>query len=137
MNAVVVDTGVFSAPLSRRNSSIAHLYDRHLSGQLLVLAAQTVAEVRYGALAAGWGESRLAELERRIALTRVAVIDDDLIWSHARLRVTCRVAGHALAAAAHAADLWVAATARHLDIPLVTHDAVFRDAPGLSVVTEA
>ena len=102
-----------------------------------MLAAQTVVEVRYGALAAAWGEFRLAELERRIALTRVAVIDDDLIWSHARLRVACRVAGHALAAAAHAADLWVAATARHLDIPLVTHDAVFRDAPGLSVVTEA
>lgn len=136
MNAVVVDTGVFSAPFSRRRNAIASLYDRHLRSNLLVLASQTVAELRYGALVAGWGPSRLAELERRIGLARVAAIDDDLIWTHARLRLACRQSGHALSSAAHAADLWVAATATHFAIPLVTHDAVFRDAPGLTVITE-
>ena len=79
MNAVVVDTGVFSAPFSHRRNSIARVYDRHLRSNLLVLASQTVAELRYGALVAGWGPSRLAELERRIGLARVAAIDDDLI----------------------------------------------------------
>ena len=137
MNAVVVDTGVFSAPLSRRRLTITGLYDVHLAGQLLVLASQTVAEMRYGALVAGWGQSRLAELERRIELARVAVIDDAMIWTHARLRLDCRQMGHALADASHAADLWVAATAAHFSLPLVTHDTVFIGAPGLVVITEA
>lgn len=30
----------------------------------------------------------------------------------------------------------VAATARWLDVPLVAHDAVFRDAPGITVISE-
>jgi predicted nucleic acid-binding protein len=76
--------------------------------------SQTVAEMRFGALVAGWGESRLAELERRIALARVAVIDDAMIWSHARLRADCRAAGHALAQPSRPSDLWVAVRAfRH------------------------
>jgi predicted nucleic acid-binding protein len=137
VSAVVVDTGVFSAPFSRRRLAITGLYDKHLSGQLLVLASQTVAEMRFGALLAGWGPSRLAELERRIALARVAVIDDAMIWTHARLRLACRRAGHPLADSSHAADLWVAATAAHFALPLVTHDAVFIGAPDLVVISEA
>ncbi len=136
MTAVVVDTGVFSASLSRRRRSIGDLYDRHLTGKQLVVALQTVAEMRYGAIVAGWGDGRLAELERRIALARVAVIDDAMIWTHARLRARCRAAGHALADASHAADLWVAATAAHFEIPVVTHDTVFSNAPGLEVISE-
>jgi hypothetical protein len=68
VNAVVVDTGVFSAPLSRRRLTTTGLYDMHLAGQLLVLASQTVAEMRYGALVAGWGQSRLAVLARASSL---------------------------------------------------------------------
>jgi predicted nucleic acid-binding protein len=137
VTAVVVDTGVFSASLSHRRRSIASLYDKHLSGRQLVIASQTVAEMRFGALVAGWGDSRLAELERRVGLARVAVIDDAMIWSHAHLRADCRAAGHALAQPSHASDLWVAATAAHFDIPLVTHDILFRETPRLSVISES
>jgi predicted nucleic acid-binding protein len=50
---LVVDTGVFSAALSRRRR--AHFDDevKHLAGNQLFLAAVTVAELRYGALVAG------------------------------------------------------------------------------------
>jgi predicted nucleic acid-binding protein len=137
VTAVVADTGVFGASLSRRRQSIAHLYEKHLSGRQLVIATQTVAEMRYGALVAGWGESQLAELQRRIALARIAVIDDAMIWSHARLRAECRAAGHALSQPSHASDLWVAATAAHFEIPIVTHDNVFLNAPRLTVISEA
>jgi hypothetical protein len=45
------------ASLSRQRHSITNLYDRHLRGRQLVVASQT-AEMRYGALVAGWGSSR-------------------------------------------------------------------------------
>lgn len=137
MTAVVVDTGVFGASLSRRRRSIVGRYEQHLRGRRLVIAAQTVAELRYGALVAGWGEGRLAELDRRIEIARIAIIDDEMIWTHARLRARCRAAGHALAQADHAADLWVAVAAVHYGIALVAHDTVFKDTPGLELVTEA
>ena len=137
MSTVVVDTGVFSASLSRKRKSIAAIYERHIAGREIVIAYQTVSEMRFGALVAGWGESRLAELERRIAFAQIAVIDDAMIWTHAKFRFECRNVGHALAQAAHASDLWIATVAVHLGIPLVTHDNVFRSAPGLDVISEA
>ena len=137
MSTVVVDTGVFSASLSRKRKSIAATYEKHIAGREIVVAYQTVSEMRFGALVAGWGESRLAELERRIAFAQIAVIDDAIIWTHARLRFACCEAGHALAKAAHATDLWIATVAVHLDIPLVTYDNVFRGAPRLELVSEA
>ena len=136
-SGVVVDTGVFGASLSRRGSHLASLYARHLTGQVLVLAAQSVAELRYGALLAGWGHGRVDELERRIAAARVVPPDNELVWAHARLRVACRNAGHPLAADAHAANLWVAVTAVHFGMPLVAHDGVFRGTPGLALVTNS
>lgn len=48
--AVVVDTNVFGAPLTRRQGHLVGLYAPHLVGRLLVLAAQTVAELRFGAM---------------------------------------------------------------------------------------
>lgn len=98
---------------------------------------QTVAELRYGALVAGWGERRLAALGTLIEQLTIIEIDDDLVWEHARLRFACRRAGHALAAPVHAADLWVAASALYLGLPLVTDDGVFEGAPGLDLVRDS
>ena len=133
---VVVDTNVFGAPLARRHGRLVGLYAPHLVGHLLVLAAQSVAELRFGALLAGWGGARRAELERRIARARVAPVDDELTTEVARLRVACRRAGHALADDHHANDLWIAATAIRYALPLVAHDGVFRHTPGLDLRTE-
>ncbi len=44
-------------------------------------------------------------------------------------------AGHPLAQSPRDADRWIAATAIRLGLPLVSHDAVFRDAPGLNLET--
>jgi hypothetical protein len=56
VSAVVVDTGVFSAPLLARRvigKSLQQQYQRHLVGRQLVIAAQTLAELHYGAEVAG------------------------------------------------------------------------------------
>ena len=44
--------------------------------------------------------------------------------------------GHALHQRHHNADLWIAAAAVRWSLPLVAHDAVFIDCPGLDLRTE-
>ena len=46
-----------------------------------------------------------------------------------------QAAGHALAQRPHDADCWIAATAVRLGVPLVSHDSVFRNVPGLTLET--
>lgn len=48
---VLVDTDVFTARM--RGSPLASLYNKHLLGERLAVAPQTVAEALYGALKAG------------------------------------------------------------------------------------
>jgi len=59
----------------------------------------------------------------------------ELLREYVSLRVRCERAGHALAQSVDDTDRWIAATAIRLGIPLVSHDAVFRDAPGLILET--
>ena len=55
---VLVDTNVLTARM-RERSPLATSYAKHLFGQRIAVAPQSVAEARYGALSAGWG--RLAQ----------------------------------------------------------------------------
>lgn len=130
---LVVDTGVFSAALSRKRRAA---FDRHvtfLAGSQLFLAASTVAELRYGAMLAEWGDSRRQRLEESIEATTVIPVSDALLTSLAELRLECRRAGHPLADPVHANDLWIAASAVHTGIALVTADGIFAGTPGLVV----
>ena len=132
---LVVDTGVFSAALSRhRPSSFDHSV-ASLRGNQLFLAPTTVAELRYGALVAGWGPRRRARLEDSIAATTIVPVTDALLTTMAELRWACRQAGHPLASPVHGNDLWIAATAVHLHETLVTADRAFADVPGLSLAS--
>jgi predicted nucleic acid-binding protein len=105
--AVLVDTNVLSARL-RDRSPLASAYTRHLVGQRLAVAPQTLAEIRYGALKAGWGQTRLSAVAALTDRVRVLPVDADTIESVAQLRNQCRLAGHALHQPAHNADLWIA-----------------------------
>ena len=62
---VLVDTNVFTARL-RERSPLATQYAKHLFGQRIALAPQTVAEARYGALNANWGPARTQRLARLV-----------------------------------------------------------------------
>ena len=108
----------------------------HLVGAAPAIAAQTVAGLRYGALGAGWGQRRLLQLDSLVHRAVVIPVDDILIWTHARPRVACRVAGHPLHDKAHAGDLWIAASAVAYGLPLVTDDGIFAGVPGLQVINE-
>jgi predicted nucleic acid-binding protein len=132
---VLVDTNVFTARL-RPGSPLLLLYSKHLVGQRLAVAPQTVAEARYGAFVAGWGGPRLAKLDRLIVRARILPVDIETVNTVARLRNDCRIAGHPLHQKHHNGDLWVAATAVRWKIPLVAHDGVFFGCPGLDLRTE-
>lgn len=130
--AVVVDTTVFSTVLS--GGSIADHHRSALEGRPLVVSFQTVAELRYGALKAGWGPARVEQMERRVARALVVPPHDQLATAWAELRAACHRSGHGFVNKEHAADLWIAATARLIDAPLVTADGGFRGLPGVDVV---
>jgi len=63
---IVVDTGVFSASVSRRRRQRSESLVASMAGNQVFLAAVTVAELRYGALVAGWGAPRRERLEQVI-----------------------------------------------------------------------
>ncbi len=133
---VVVDTNVFGAELTRRGADVVEAYGRHIDGHDLVISFVTVAELRFGARLAGWGDWRLRRLGARIAEAKVVWAGDGLVDTYADLRHDCVAVGHPLGQKLHEADRWIAATARWLGVPLVAHDAVYRDAPGVTVITE-
>jgi len=130
---ILVDTGVFSASISRRRRARFETQVGVMAGHQIFLAAGTVAELRYGALVAGWGDQRRQRLEQSIAATTVVPVSDALLTAVAELRHACRQAGHALHEPVHANDLWIAATAIHIGAPLLTADALFKGAPGLNL----
>jgi predicted nucleic acid-binding protein len=132
---IALDTNVFTAQL-RKPGQLSELYARHIVGQRVAIAPQTVAEARYGAIRAGWGPRRVTEIEQIVRQARVLPVDRSTIEEVAQLRHRCLRSGHALHQAAHNADLWIAAAAIRWGITLVAHDAVFQDCPGLSLLTE-
>lgn len=67
----VVDTNVFGAELTRRGAAVAGMYRDHVEGRDLFISFVTVAELRYGARLAGWGDQRLRRLEARIAAAEI------------------------------------------------------------------
>lgn len=100
----LVDTNVFTGWL-RTGSPLALQYARHLLGQQLAVAPQTVAEARCGALKAGWGPRRLTELAQITHRVRVLPVDNETTEAVAQLRNQCRLIGHALHQRAHNPDL--------------------------------
>lgn len=135
VDTVLLDTNVFTAWL-RPRSVLVQQYGKHVFGKRLAIAQQTVAEARYGAIAAGWGDKRLQQLERLIRRSRPLPVDDETVWSYARLRAECRRVGHPLHQKDHLGDLWIAATAVRWRIPLVAHDAIFTGCPEIELRTE-
>jgi tRNA(fMet)-specific endonuclease VapC len=106
-----------------------------MAGHQLFLAAATVSELRYGALVAEWGEQRRQRLEESIAAATVVPVTDSLLTGVAELRHGCRQVGHPLHERSHANDLWIAASTIHVGASLLSADAIFDNAPGLTLRT--
>ena len=133
--AVVLDTMVMSWLLDDRPNPLADRYRRLIGAAPALLAFQTVMELRFGAIRAGWGELRRRRLERRIAELTVLQPDDEMIEICAQLRAECQRVGHALGEKVHDGDRWIAASALRLSVPLVSHDQLFQHVTRLRLIT--
>jgi tRNA(fMet)-specific endonuclease VapC len=116
MSQVVVDTDIASYIFNLH--STAKYYVDALRGSELVLCFISIAEMRMGALAAGWGVRRSTLLEQFIAGFGAVYAADALCTCWARLRADARTAGRALSPQ----DAWIAAAALGLDAPLATNN---------------
>lgn len=116
MNQVVVDTDVASYIFNWHPS--AQRYVDVLRGSEWILSFMTVAEIRMGAISAGWGIRRRTLLEQFIERFGVVYADDNLCTCWATLRAEARAAGRSLSPQ----DAWIAATALGLDAPLASNN---------------
>jgi len=116
MSQIVVDTDVASYIFNWHSS--AQRYVDALRGSELILSFMSIAEMRMGAMAAGWGVRRRTLLEHFIRGFGVVYADDALCSSWATLRADARAAGQSLSPQ----DAWIAATALGLDAPLATNN---------------
>src|ERR1035438_811426 len=83
---VVVDTMVISWLFDERPNPVADQYRVLIGRAPVVLAFQTVMELRFGAIRAGWGELRRRRLEWRIAELSIVQPDDEVITVGAGVR---------------------------------------------------
>jgi tRNA(fMet)-specific endonuclease VapC len=116
MNEIVVDTDVASY-IFNWHSSAQHYVDT-FRGSQLVLSFMSVAELRMGAIAAGWGSRRQGLLEKFIKGFGIVYADDRLCTAWAMIRANARATGWAVSPQ----DAWIAATAIGLGSPLATNN---------------
>lgn len=116
MSQIVVDTDVASYLFNWH--SLAQDYANALRGSDLILSFMSVAELRMGAISAGWGARRRLLLEQFMRGFELFYADNDLCTVWARVRADARSAGRPMSPQ----DAWIAATALALDAQLATNN---------------
>jgi predicted nucleic acid-binding protein len=86
---ILVDTNVFTGRL-RKDRVLDGQYAKHTVGWRVVVAPKTVAEARYGALKASWGQRWLTELSDLIEHVRILPVNLQTVEAVADLRNQCR-----------------------------------------------
>jgi tRNA(fMet)-specific endonuclease VapC len=128
----VIDTDVWSYLYKGRDE--ASLYQPHLFGNILVISFQTQAELLRWAVVAGWGQTRREHLETRLQNYLVEHSSDALALRWVDSMESARRNGRPISTA----DAWIAATALHLGVPLITHNkAHFVGVDGLNLISES
>jgi tRNA(fMet)-specific endonuclease VapC len=130
--SLVVDTDVVSFIF--KNDTRASLYIPHLSGHILTISSQTLAELELWTLAAGWGTRQRQQLARYLRRYIVDYPSSATCRRWAEVIDEGRRRGRPIATA----DAWIAATALLLDIPMVTHNARdYAGVSGLKIISES
>lgn len=128
----LVDTSVLSLIIKRDTRAVR--YAPHLADTIGVLSFITLAELYRWPEERDWGPRRRAELARLLEPYAVIFPGHALCQRWAILVAEVRRVGRPLPLA----DSWIAATALHGDLPLVTHNPRdFAGIDGLRVISEA
>ena len=134
MSVVLLDTTVVSLlHPKKRESEIRDRYAVHMTKQTLALSFQSVAELWNWAETREWGDEARHGLDLFIKRFLVIPYDYALAQAWARAMQSSQREGRRL----EAGDCWIAATAIHRRIPLLTHDRDLVDLsiPGLQVIS--
>jgi predicted nucleic acid-binding protein len=130
MEAVLLDTDVFSLFFRRDTRSL--LYDPDVRGKVRCLSFASVAELRFGAIVAGWQDRRRQQLEEAIARTVILHGDDLTVQHWAQTKAARQRSGRPIGSE----DCWVAATALRHGLVLLTHNARdYSDIKDLQIVS--
>lgn len=113
---LLLDTNVVSYLLKGDTRAVD--YAPFLEGNRLAISFMIVAELFEWAAVRRWRQPRLMQLEQALANYVVIPTDIALCRSWGRLRAQQRFAGATIASQ----DAWIAATAPHHSLPLVTHN---------------
>lgn len=116
MNAAVVDTDVVSMLFKGDTRALA--YRSHLTGRLLGISFMTLAELERWSLERAWGERRKFELAQHLTRYAVLPVSRELCEKWAEVSFAARRKGRPI----QTADAWIAASALHYRVPLITNN---------------
>ena len=126
MSTVLLDTTVASLlHPKKKNDALRAKYDKHMTGQILAVSFQSVAELWSWAEENNWGTTLRDGLEVFLQKFLVIPYDPELAKTWARLGTHCKRIGRRL----EAGDAWIGAIAVQYKLILLTHDL---DQTGLS-----
>jgi predicted nucleic acid-binding protein len=134
MSVVLLDTTVASLlHPKKKGTALREQYETHMKDQTLALSSQSVAELWQWAEANRWGEKARQGLDAFVRRFLVIPYDYELAQVWARVMEQSKNEGRRF----EAGDCWIAATAVHRNIPLLSHDRDFanRRIAGLNVIT--
>lgn len=127
-NTILVDTNVVSFILKKDTRSVE--YAPLLAGHRLALSFATVAELYEWAAIRNWGQQRQQELSDKLSTYLIIPVNIALCRQWGALRAEQQLHGNQI----NTHDAWIASTARHYILPLVTHNPKhFRNIPGLEI----
>jgi tRNA(fMet)-specific endonuclease VapC len=131
MSLILLDTNIISFLL--KGDSRADLYVPHLQNQQLALSFMTLAELYQWTAVRQWSDHRISQLEQ---ILRESYIILDFNIALCQLWGNIRAKRRAIGKPISPEDAWIAATALHYSIPLVTHNPIdFEDVNNLKIVT--
>jgi predicted nucleic acid-binding protein len=116
MNAAIVDTDVVSMVF--KGDSRAQLFRVHPGGRLLGISFMTLAELERWQLERNWGAVRRSELSSYLANYTVLPASRELCAKWAEVTCEARQQGRPI----QTADAWIAASALHYQVPLITNN---------------
>lgn len=113
---LVVDTDVVSFLF--KQDTRGDLYRPQLTGHLLLISPMTRAELEVWALERNWSQARREAMRVHLKQFMLAPFHEELCVKWAEATDSARRLGRSI----NSSDAWVAATALHYDVPLVTHN---------------
>ena len=127
---ILFDTNVVSYLM--KGGRLAEVYAPHLERRSPAIAFITVGEMYSWAEKGNWGKPRREKLETMLGNFVVIPYDHEVARCYGRIVSEQRKQGRSITTN----DAWIAVCAVRHGVPLVTHDADFKEIPSLKIITE-